>query len=184
MRKLQKIREDYAITLDFLPHGDPIRKINEPFYQAIGTNHFLLLALVPKRGKKVGLLEKVYIGEGERPNIKTVLKRMKYDDLTNIAKDNLPKAIEKIIKENEKRFVDFFNKAGPINIRVHTLELLPGIGKVTVNRILEERDKKLFDSLDDIRSRIKGFDPVSVLVNRIIRELSNKERHNLFVYKF
>ncbi|WP_256443457.1 DUF655 domain-containing protein [Candidatus Nanopusillus massiliensis] len=33
-----------------------------------------------------------------------------------------------LIAKNEKKFVEFFNKAGPLNIRIHTLELFPDIG--------------------------------------------------------
>jgi putative nucleotide binding protein len=34
-----------------------------------------------------------------------------------------------MVKEQEERFVEFFNKAEPITTKLHQLELLPGIGK-------------------------------------------------------
>jgi len=175
-------REEYAIVLDYLPHGDPLKGIREPIVYALGKNYFLLLSLIPKPNVKIDLLEEVYIGEGPRPKIKTVLKRIKYEDLTPIAKDNLPKAIEKIIIENEQKFVDFFNNAGPINVRIHSLELLPGIGKTILNNILEQREIEKFKSFEDIKKRIKGIkDPVKILVERILKEIKEEEKHKLFV---
>ena len=47
-------REEFAIVLDFLPHGYPFdsrpahRKT--PIAQAMGQNHFVLLEVVPKKG--------------------------------------------------------------------------------------------------------------------------------------
>jgi len=182
MRKKQIFKEEYAIVLDFLPHGDPIKGIRGPYIQALGKRYFLLLALIPKPGVNVDLLEEVYIGEGQRPKIRTVLRRLKYEELSLIARDNLDNALERIIKEDEQRFVDFFNNAGPINVRVHALELLPGIGKVTLQKILEEREKEPFKSFEDIKNRVKGIgDPIRILKERILREIKGEERHRLFV---
>ena len=182
MMKKNLPKEEYAIVLDYLPHGDPIKGLREPCIYALGKSYFTLLLLIPKPGVNVEIMEEVYIGKGERPKIRTILKRIRYEDLSIIAKDNLPKAIEKIIKDQEKRFVDFFNKAGPLNIKVHTLELLPGIGKITLNKILEEREKSEFKDFDDIKNRVKGIgDPIEILRDRILREIKGEERIKLFV---
>jgi len=175
-------KEEYAIVLDYLPHGDPLKGIREPIVYALGKEYFLLLSLIPKPNTKIEILEEVYIGDGPRPKIKTVLQRIKYNDLPPLAKDNLPKAIEKIVKEKEQKFVEFFNKAGPINVRVHSLELLPGIGKTTLNSILEQREIEKFKSFEDIKNRVKGIkDPINILVERILEEIKGEEKYRLFV---
>ncbi len=185
-------KEEYAIILDYLPQGlptdtRPLHK-REPLAYGIGTRYFTLLELVPKREADIKILDKVYIGPEKRDKILYVKRRVSYNELTSAAKAELPYAIEKIVEEDEKRFVDFFNKASPITTRLHQLELLPGIGKKLMWEILEERKKKPFESFKDIEERVKGIsDPKKMIVKRILLELEEMEakvgkgKHKLFV---
>ena len=105
---------------------------------------------------------------------------IRYEHLTEIAKRNVRDAIKMIIKEDEGTFVRFFNIAGPINIRMHSFELLRGIGKKTLKMLLDARAKKPFESFDEIKKIIKE-DPVEVLADKIIEELSGQAKYYLFV---
>ncbi len=105
---------------------------------------------------------------------------LRYDDLSEIAKRNLRDAVKNIIKSNERAFVEFFNKAEPINIRLHSMELLRGVGKKTLKVILDTRSRKPFESFEEIRKIIKD-DPVDVLTDKIMEELSGQSKYNLFV---
>ncbi len=172
-----RFQEEYAIILDFLPEGKPTEVKREPIAQAVGIKYFVLLELVPKRNVFLEPLEKVYIGKGFREKIEYIKKRIRYDELTSLAKDNLEDAVKKIIEEDEKRFIDFFNNAKPINVRIHQLELLPGIGKRLLYEILEERKKKPFESFKDIKDRIKSIpDPKRIILERILMEIKGEER--------
>ncbi|NPA38179.1 MAG: DUF655 domain-containing protein, partial [Candidatus Nanohaloarchaeota archaeon] len=122
-------KDDYAIILDFLPKGYAGSRRLEPVAQAITTEQFTLLELRPKQGVSLRIGEKVYIGKEGREKIDRVLGRLTYRKLTATAQTELPKVIEAIVEENEKRFVDFYNKAESITIREHQLDLLPGLGK-------------------------------------------------------
>ena len=174
-------REEYAIVLAYLPAGDLTKNIKEPLVYAIGKDYFTLLLLTLKPGVTVNLFEELYVGEGQRQKVRSILRRVGINDLPEIAKANLEKVIKDLIRKNEKRYVEFFNKAGPLNIKVHTLELLPNIGKVTVQKIIEERQKKPFESFEDIEKRVKGIGKVEdIIYQRIIQELSGKERIKLF----
>ena len=62
-------KEEHAIVLDYLPYGYPLEKKMMPVAQAIGEKNFTLLELVPRRGIKLELNEKVYIGEGKRDQV-------------------------------------------------------------------------------------------------------------------
>ena len=94
----------------------------------------------------------------------------------------MPAIITRMIKEDEKRFVNVFNTAGAVNIRQHSLELLPGVGKKHLNAILKERSAKPFESFDDITNRIPLLqDPVKLIEERIIEELQGEQRFYLFV---
>ena len=120
--------EEYGMVLDYLATGKSFSVRSEPVVQIIGETKFTLLEAVPKISDiKVG--ERIYIGKGERDKISLIKSRLSYQSLTEVAKNELPNAIITVIKNNEKRFIAFFNNASPINIRMHSLELLPGIGK-------------------------------------------------------
>ena len=134
------VREERAIILDFLSHGYPFdtRPMHRktPIAQAIGKEHFILLELVPKKGTFLQPHEEVYMGEGKRDKIHHILSKITLSKLTQTARINLDVVIRDAIKSNEKRFVEFFNKAAPINTRRHQIELLPGIGKKHMCQVL------------------------------------------------
>ena len=175
-------KEEHAIVLDYLPYGYPLEKKMMPIAQAIGLNNFTLLQLVPRRGIKLELKEKAYIGEGKRDKIYYILGRLPCEKLTETAKLQLQEFVRGVIEEQEKKFVDFFNKAEAINTRLHQIELLPGFGKKHMMAILEERKNKLFENFKDIKKRIPNLpDPRKAVEKRLLQELENVERHNLFI---
>lgn len=175
-------KEENAIILDFLPNGYPLEKKMMPIAQAVGEKNLVLLELVPRRGESLEIGEKVYIGEGKRPKIYYILGRLHREKLTESAKSQLNEVIDKIVKEDEKRYVEFFNKADAINKRVHQIEFLPGMGKRHMQEIVKERNNKEFESFDDMKKRIPNLpDPEKIIKKRIFQELTNIERYNLFI---
>ncbi len=174
--------DEYAIILDYLPKGYARSKHTMPVAQAVTTNTFTLLELKPKQGVAFNIGEKVYIGKGERDKVESILRRLSYRNLTGTAQTELEKAVERIILENERRFVDFFNTAESINIREHQLDLLPGMGKKMLWNILEERKKKPFESFEDIKSRVQNItDPKKLIIKRVLEEIKGEEKVYLFV---
>jgi len=175
-------KEEYAIVLDYLPYGYPLEKKMMPLAQAIGFNNFTLLQLVPRRGIKLELKEKVYIGEGKREKIYYILGRLPREKLTETAKLQLQEFVSRVVEEQEKRFVEFFNNSEAINTRLHQIELLPGFGKKHMKAILEERQVKNFENFEDIKKRIPNLpDPKKAVEKRLLQELESTERHNLFI---
>lgn len=178
-------REEEAVVLDFLQNGyatDPRPlHLKDPIAQALGTDRFTLLELVPKKEAGLQPRAKVYIGEKKRDEIHHVNGRIKAEKLTATAQSELPHAVKAIIEANPARFVEFYNKAQPLSIRTHSLELLPGVGKKHMNEILEARRDKDFESFDDIRTRVKLItDPEKLIINRIVSEIKGEEKHYLF----
>jgi putative nucleotide binding protein len=174
-------KEETAIVLDFLPYGYPLEGKRIPIAQAIGTKHFTLLQLVPRRGMTLQLKEEVYIGPSKRDKVYYIYGRLPKEKLTETAKLQLQEFVTKAVAEHEQRFVDFFNNAQPINTRLHQLELLPGFGIKHTQTILEERNKKPFTSFDDIKKRIHSIpDPRKAVEKRILQELEQTERYPLF----
>jgi len=174
-------KEEYAIILDYLQNGYPLEGKMMPIAQAMGKNNLTLLELVPRRGVNLEVGEEVYIGDGKRDKVYYILGRLKREKLTEAAKNQLQELIIKIVRENEKRFVDFFNKADAINKRMHQIELLSGIGKKHMKEILDQRSEKEFESFEDMKKRIPNLpDPEKAVQKRIFQEMTNMERYNLF----
>jgi len=178
--------EDFAYVLDYLSHGKAgIGKSTfraEPLLQLIGETYFTLLEATPRSGAIVSQGERIFIGKGlPRQKISHILGRINYNDLTPAAKAELPIAIEEAIRNNENRFVEFFNNSHAITPRMHSLELIPGIGKKYAWTILDMREKKPFQNLQDIREKTQLPDPIKLLCRRILEELSEGEpKYRLF----
>lgn len=179
-------KEEQAIVLDFLPHGYPFdprpshRKT--AIVQVIGKAHFTLLELVPKPGVFLQPLQEVYIGEGKRDQIHHIVGKLPLERLTATAKTELDFVVKDLVRKSEQRFVDFINKASPLTTRMHQLELLPGVGKKHMWEILEEREKKPFASLSELKERVKLMpDPEKAVIRRVLAELAGKEKHRIFV---
>jgi putative nucleotide binding protein len=179
-------KEEYAIVLDFLPNGYPFdpRPIHQktPIAQTLGTENFTILELVPKKGIFLQPFEEVYIGDQKREQIHHINGKITFDKLTHTARSELDHAVDRIVTRQAQRFVDFFNNAQPLSTRMHTIELLPGIGKKHMWEIIERRDEKPFTSFDDIKTRVKLLpEPQKIIVRRIVSEIQGKEKHKVFV---
>ena len=174
-------KEEYAIVLDYLPYGYPMGKRMSPIVQAIGEKTMALLELIPRREATFAVKEKIYIGPDKRDKIYYIAGRLQNDRLTETAKIQLQEFIDGVVAEQEKKYIIFFNTAQAINTRLHQLELLPGFGKKHTQEILVEREKKPFESFEDIKARVKSIpDPKKAVAKRIIEELSERQRFILF----
>ena len=184
--KTERTREEMAIVLDFLPNGymhdERPLYMKTPIAQAMGKEHFVLLELVPKKGIHLQPFEEVYIGEGKRDKIDHIVGKMSVSKLTATAKSELDFVIKDVLKKNEKKFIDFFNKARPLSTRMHQLELLPGLGKKHMWQIIEIREERPFESFADLKNRVKLMpDPEKTIIKRILQELQSSEKHKIFV---
>ena len=175
-------KEEHAVILDYLPYGYPLEKKMMPIAQAIGTKNLTLLQIVPRRGVKLEVGEEVYIGEGKRDKVYYILGRVQENKLTETSKNQLEEFIKKLVSEKEEMIVSFFNEAIAINTRLHQFELLPGFGKKHTESILEERNKKKFESLEDIKKRVSNLpDPRKTIEKRFLEEIMGNEKYLLFV---
>lgn len=182
----QPQKEEHAWILDFLPYGST--SDNRPAYQkkplvqAVGEIHFVLMEMVPKEGVIPEIQSRVYIGKGDRDVIDHVKSRIFYAELSHGAQLELPYLIEACVKDQEERFVKFFNEAHSVTTRLHMLELLPGIGKKLMWAIIDERKKGNFKGFKDLNDRVAGLHaPEKIIVNRILEELKNDRiKYRLF----
>lgn len=175
------MRDEYGIVLDYLKHGYTSQQRAYPVAQVLGENYLSLLEVLPREDVILKSQDRVYMGEGKRDQIKTVAGRIDASKLTATARTELGFAVEKIVTTQEKKFVEFFNKSGPVTLKMHQLELIPSIGKKHLWQILDERKKKPFESFDDIKHRVSFLaDPKKAVIKRILDELEGTEKWYIF----
>jgi putative nucleotide binding protein len=167
-----------AVVLDVLPNGRPqegrARFDNDPIAYALGVEPFRLLELVLDPDVKVTIGDRVAFDPADEAVRRS--RNVDFDDLSGAARSELQYAVEEVVEEDERRFVDFFNDAQAITTRLHALNLLPGIGKKLRNDILDERKRGPFESFEDLDERISGLHrPKEVLVERIMEELREED---------
>ncbi len=173
--------EDYAWVIEYLPAGHATAIKKEAVVQLLGARFFTLLEATVNPDASIVMGQKVCVGKEGRKEIAHIKGRLKYEDLTNSAREFIPNMLKKAVKEREADFVGFINRAKPISIRVHMLDLLPGIGKKTMEVLLAERETKPFESFEDLRKRVPTLaDPVGIFAHRISSELEGKEKYFLF----
>ncbi len=161
-----------VVLLDFLPHGksddDRPQYQKQPLAYAMGVEDFRLYEAVVAEDAGVNIGDHLSLDGDAFDRIHEI----EYDELSGGAQSELDYAVEEVVNANEQRFVDFYNDAQPITLRLHQLNLLPGIGKKLRNTILDERKRKPFASFEDLDSRVGGLhNPKEVLVERIVEEL-------------
>ena len=176
------MKDDWVIVLDFLPNGTSGRGKMEPIAQVIGEKYFSLLEVVPRDDTELSLGDRVYVGEGTRKKIKYIKRSISIVELTAFSRSELEEVVGDLVREEEERFIEFFNQAGPISTRMHSLELLPGVGKKHMWELIGERKGKPFESYSDLKTRVQLLpDPEKMIVKRIMVELKGDDpRHRLF----
>jgi putative nucleotide binding protein len=185
MLPADKKYEEFAYVLDFLPRGKSvvIKGREGPMVQAIGEDRLTLLELLAMENQEFDPGEKVKIGKEGREKIVSVLGKLAYEELSPEAKASLSTVVENLVKQNEGKYVAYFNELQPLTPRLHGLELIPGIGKTFMKEILQMREKQPFTSLDDVQKRVGLRDPAKMIAKRIVEELAGDSRVSIFVKK-
>ena len=184
MYRDQKKYEEYAYVLDYLPHG----RLGAPrtphtaggILQLIGESYFTLLEASPRKDAEYNIRDRIFVGKGDRALVSHIIGSVAYSELTSSAKAELPSIIEQIVLQNEPFFVNFFNTSPSVTPRMHSLELLPGIGKKLMFNILDLREKASFKSFKDVEERVNLKTPAKLVAQRVLQELSGEEKYLLF----
>jgi len=175
--------EEYAYIIDFKDRAKSltVRGREGIIITAIGEERLTLLEILGIEDSNFEVGEKIYIGKEGRTKVQSVLGKIKYDQIPSPAQNDLETIIKKIVSENEQRFVNYINNAQPLTPRIHSLELIPGIGKTYLKVIIEEREKQKFQSFNDLQERVGLKEPSNHISQRIMEEITGESRMNLFV---
>ncbi|WP_135828711.1 DUF655 domain-containing protein [Halorussus halobius] len=174
-----------AVVLDFLPRGraddDRPQHRKQPVAYALGVEEFRLFEVTLEEDVNLTITDR-FDADRSSDAVASV-REVEYEDLSGAAQSELEHAVRDVVGSDEQRFVDFYNDAQPITLRLHQLNLLPGIGKKLRNNVLEQRKRKPFESFGDLEDRVSGLhDPSEVLVERILEELREDDlKYRTFV---
>ena len=177
--------EDYAYILDVLPEGRPDGKRRfrrEPLVYGLGLEEFKIFDMKRISGASITIGDRCYIGKEteKRTQIDHVRARVSFVELTHTAQSELGFVLDEVVRENEEKFIQFYNNAGPISRRYHSLELIPGLGKKTMNLIVNNRP---YSSFKDMEEKVPNFrSPEKYISQRIENEIRESEqKYRLFV---
>lgn len=181
---IKKFRE--LIILDVLPYGHPTdnRDIwkKDAIAQVITFPDFVLYEVrLSDRETEVKVQEKdIYENFIMRGQLKDVLRKIDYDNLTNTSKALLEPILEKEVLNYENMFINFFNNSTSITPRMHALKLLPGVGQKYMWEIIEARKRQNFTNFQDIIDRTSISHPTKLVAQRIIKELQRDAKYYIF----
>ncbi|MFP4591392.1 MAG: DUF655 domain-containing protein [Halobacteriales archaeon] len=173
-----------AVVLDVLAHGrsddDRPRYRREPVAYAMGVGDFQLYELGFESTPDVAIGERIDLDADDAP---ATVRPVDSDGLSSGARAELEYVVEEIVDEDRDRFLTFFNESQPISLRLHQLNLLPGIGEKLREAIIEARRRGPFADFDELEERVNGLhDPRSILIERILEELHDPDlKYYLFV---
>lgn len=170
-------KDEWAIVLDYLPQGHPMQLRSHPVAQIIGAENFNLLEVIPRDGKILKSKDIVYIGEGKREDIQSIIGKIPFNKLTANASSRLPLVINNIVRSKEPYFVDIINNAGSYNIKSHSLDCLELL-HTQREKILSERKIANFVSFNDIYQKT-GIRIESYLIRHLIHKLRDDAKRYL-----
>src|SRR3972149_5482050 len=187
MTMMEKRYEEHARVLDFLSHGRPGMRVQGragyragALVQLVGEEFFTLLEALVKDGAALKPHDRVYVGKEAREEITYIIGRIGYEELTASAKMELPTAINSIVLNRERWFIGFFNDARAIKPRMHALELIPGLGKNELWQVINERERKQFETFEDLQKRTELPNPAKLITKRVLEELEGDSKYRLF----
>jgi len=168
-----------AVVLDVLRHGrsgdDRAAFRREQVGLAVGTEDFALYEFLMADDSDVSIGDRVRLAPEPEAGISRV-NTVPYDDLSPGAQSELEYVVEELIEADPEPFLDFYNEAGAVSLRLHQLNLLPGIGDTLRDNILDERKRGPFESFADIAERVDGLhNPKEVVVERVLDELKGED---------
>ena len=169
--------ENYALVL-----GQIKTKDNKNTANVVGTERFTLLHIELKEGVDVNPQDKILLTK-HSDEVEKINYRISYDNLSNSEKEELNRAIHRIILTDEKKYVHFFNRQSRDRMQLHFLD---GISRKAGTKIVSEREKKDFESFEDINKRVSFIDDSEELIfKRVFYELTEPKKKKMktkFIY--
>lgn len=100
------------------------------------------------------------------------LSPIRKKDLSAEAQESLVEIVRESISMDEAVHLSFFNRAQPITLKMHSYQLLPGIGKSSAQQWVQKRGSMGWHDLQGVTDAI-GQDAASLLAERYVQEMDD-----------
>ena len=136
----------------------------------------MMLGRYTSKSSEISVGQQIYVGvdAAKRTAVGEILGMARLDRLSNVARADLPLVTQVFIEENQQHFIkSFFNIAGPLSLKQHAFELLPGVGKKKALQMVEIRGSSGFSSFNQLNEAC-AIDAADLLAKRFVAEIEDK----------
>ncbi|MBL6748433.1 MAG: DUF655 domain-containing protein [Candidatus Poseidonia sp.] len=162
--------EDWARVVEHNP--------KENVVTAMAENGMLFCRLKVKASDEMFIPnQRIYIGTdtSQRKEVVAILGMAHLDKMSNMARQDMPLVVQLFVEEHAQYFVEeFYNRAGPMNLKQHSFQLLPDIGNRKAKNMVEARNQLgVFASMDELNAQC-SINGAELLARRFVQEIEDK----------
>lgn len=139
----------------------------------ITENHLHLIKARTKPGcGNLSPGQKLALPDDESSEIAMILGRGRFRDLPNTAQLSLVDVVKQILGDNPKPSLTFYNRAGPVSLKFHAFQLLPGIGPSKAKKMMQSRTSMGWFSFEEVNEACE-IDSLQLIAERLVEELED-----------
>ncbi len=139
----------------------------------ITENHLYLIKARTKPGcGNLSSGKKLALPEDESSEIAMVLGRGRFRELPNTAQLALVDVVKQILSDNPKPSLTFYNRAGPVSLKFHAFQLLPGVGPSKAKKMIQSRTSMGWFSFEEVDEACE-IDSLQLISERLVEELED-----------
>ena len=165
-------------TIERVQRGEKVSLPAPERFKGLALRSLRLFEVVLRYNQSVE--EETIVVHGRTSKIHRIAREISFNDLEAEGEITLQNVIQTYLEKSPQRFLKVINTAQSISIHKHSLELFPGVGKKTMEKILDARRRQEFDSLEDLEER--GSMTKQMIYDRVMEEFQEDElKHYLFL---
>tara|TARA_B100000959_G_scaffold133608_1_gene140051 strand:+ start:7604 stop:8176 length:573 start_codon:yes stop_codon:yes gene_type:complete len=100
------------------------------------------------------------------------LSEVRLKDLSGSAQQELVPSLSSSISVNPDCHLAFYNSAGPMSLKFHAFQLLPGIGNSKAMQMVQARGMAGWSSFEEV-DNVCGIDSIKLLAERYVKEMED-----------
>ena len=100
------------------------------------------------------------------------LSEVRLKDLSGSSQQELVGALSNSIREDKDRHISFYNSAGPMSLKFHAFQLLPGIGNSKAIQMVQQRGLSGWTTFEEVDEAC-GIESVRLLAERYVKEMED-----------